>query len=67
MSDPGGFLGEVQQTLVGEVDAKLIQGVAGHVVPAVEIKRIDERAEVTTAEVLDNVFIQPRKARSRVS
>jgi hypothetical protein len=53
----------VVQSLIGEVDAEVIQGVgsAGHVLGAQKVEEVNESGKIITAQTLVDVLIQPSK------
>jgi hypothetical protein len=54
-------LSPVVQSLIGKIDAEVIEGVgsAGHVLGAQEVEKADESSKIITAQTLIDVLIQP--------
>jgi len=54
-------LNPVVQSIIGKVDAEVIQGVgsAGHVLGARKVEEADESGKIITAQTLVDVLIQP--------
>jgi hypothetical protein len=54
-------LNPVVQSLIGEVDAEVIEGIgsAGHVLGARKVEEADESGKIIAAQTLVDVLIQP--------